>query len=72
MKGEQNAQKYTGLARSALCTGNYDLYALDNSMSLDEIAVDGEVLAPLKNVCGLLLLLERKALKEKQKVDAGF
>ena len=55
-----------------MCTGNYDLYALDNSMSLDEIAVDGKVLAPLKNVCGLLLLLERKALKEKQKVNVGF
>ena len=41
-------------------------------MSLDEIAVDGEVLAPLKNVGGLLLLLERKALNEKQKVNVGF
>ena len=62
----------TCFARSALCTGNYDLYALYNSMSLDEIAVDGEVLAPLKNVGGLLLLLERKALNEKQKVNVGF
>ena len=41
-------------------------------MSLDELAVDGEVLAHLKNVCGLLLLLERKALNEKQKVNVGF
>ena len=28
-EGEQKAHNYTCLARSALCTGNYDLYALE-------------------------------------------
>ena len=43
-------------------------------MSLDEIAVDesGGSISSSENVCGLLLLLERKALKEKQKVNVGF
>ena len=27
-EGEQKAHKYTCFARSALCTGNYDLYVL--------------------------------------------
>ena len=43
-------------------------------MSLDELAVDesGGSISSSENVCGLLLLLERKALKEKQKVNVGF
>ena len=58
----------------SLCTGNYDLSALDNGMSPDELAEDESwgSISSSENVCGLLLLLERKALKEKRKVNVGF